>query len=129
MTKTNIPKILVVDDDPDIVSLLSIQLKKKGYQVIEAQNGAEALVLVQKEKPDLIILDVMMPEKNGWEVAREVRRDPGFSSTKILMLTGIGDHLNELTSPLYGASDYLNKPFHVEHLERKVAELVGIPRF
>ncbi len=127
MNTNRTKKVLVVDDDPDIVSLLTIQLQKKGYHVVEAMDGISALTMAKKEKPDLIILDVMMPGKSGWEVAKEVRHDSALGSAKILMLTAIGEHLNELTSPLYGADDYLDKPFQVDELQKKITHLIGLP--
>jgi DNA-binding response OmpR family regulator len=112
--------ILVADDDPQILSMVAIRLGSKGYRVVEARDGLEALKVCRAEKPDLILLDVMMPNMNGWEVAREVRADPGLKSVGIVMLTAIGEHINQLTSPLYGADEYIDKPFDFAELERKI---------
>lgn len=120
-------RILVVDDDPEILGLLSIRLKRKGYHLYEAMNGQTAIETAREQRPDLIILDVMMPEKNGWEVAREIRKHSNTAHIPILMLTAIGDSLNEMTSSLYGANDFVNKPFEFEELEGKVQKLLQVP--
>jgi DNA-binding response OmpR family regulator len=116
--------ILVADDDPEILSLLSIRLKKAGYKVVEAIDGEQTLEQVREHYPDVIILDVMMPGKNGWEVAKELRRDPRFLQIGIIMLTAIGEKINEMTSPLYGADEYLDKPFEFSVLESKIKEVL-----
>lgn len=114
------PKILVADDDVDILSLVVRHVKTLDVDVIEANDGEEALRVARKEKPDLIVLDVMMPGMSGWEVCRAVREDDGLANTGVIMLTGIGERLNEMTSPLYGADDFLDKPFDVDDLETKI---------
>ena len=113
-------RILIADDDPELLSMLSMRYVKHGYDVIEAQDGLQTLEKARQERPDLIILDVMMPGKNGWEVAKELRHDPETRNIGILMLTAIGERMNEMTSPLYGADDYLDKPFVFGDLDRKV---------
>jgi DNA-binding response OmpR family regulator len=114
------PKILVADDDVDILSLVVRHVKTLDVDVVEANDGEEALRLARKEKPDLIVLDVMMPGMSGWEVCRAVREDDSLENTGVIMLTGIGERLNEMTSPLYGADDFLDKPFDVDDLETKI---------
>ncbi len=118
-------KILVVDDNPQILSMVTTRLQSRGYQVLSAEDGEVALQTVEKEKPDVVILDVMMPKKNGWEVARAIRQNPQTKDIKILILTAIGESINELTSPLYGADAHLDKPFEFEELERLVEKLVA----
>src|SRR5215471_16293525 len=110
--------ILVVDDDPEIVSMLTTRLGKRGYKVSTASDGKSALELAKREKPDVVLLDVMMPGKSGWEVARALKQDPVTKEIKIVMVTAIGEQVNELTSPLYGADAYIDKPFEFERLER-----------
>jgi len=122
---TQTANILVVDDDPEIVSMLSTRLTKRGYKISTAPDGHRALELAKREKPDLILLDVMMPGKSGWEVARALKQDPVTQNIKIVMVTAIGSQVNELTSPLYGADAYLDKPFEFEKLEKIIAELVN----
>jgi CheY-like chemotaxis protein len=93
-------RILVADDDPEILSLLTMRLRSRGYDVVEAVDGEKALEVARSKKPDLVLLDVMMPQKNGWEVARELKQDAATKAIGIVMLTAIGEKMNELTSPL-----------------------------
>ncbi len=119
-------RILVADDDVDILGLVARHLQAcLNAEVIEASNGEEALSKARDESPSLIILDVMMPGMSGWEVCRAIREDADLSKTKVLMLTGIGERLNEMTSPLYGADDYLDKPFDLDELEGRARKLIG----
>lgn len=119
------PKILVVDDNPQILGMLTARLKKRGYDVITADDGEAALEKVQEERPALVVLDVMMPKKNGWEVARAIRQNPDTSTTKIIILTAIGESINEMTSPLYGADAHLDKPFDFNDLEKTISQLIA----
>lgn len=116
--------ILVVDDDPEIVSMLSTRLTARGYKVSSAGDGHRALELAKRERPDLVLLDVMMPGKSGWEVARALKQDPVTQSIKIVMVTAIGAQVNEITSPLYGADAHVDKPFEFEKLEKVISGLV-----
>ena len=116
--------ILVVDDDPEIVSMLSTRLTARGYKVSSAGDGHRALELAKRERPDLVLLDVMMPGKSGWEVARALKQDPVTQSIKIVMVTAIGAQVNEITSPLYGADAHIDKPFEFERLENVISQLV-----
>src|SRR5687768_5424562 len=95
--------ILVVDDDPEILAMLSARLEKRGYRILTAVDGNLALEEARRSRPDLIVLDVMMPGKTGWEVARALKQDPVTEPIKVVMLTAIGEQMNEMTSPLYGA--------------------------
>ncbi len=116
--------ILVVDDDPEIVSMLTTRLTARGYKVSTASDGHRALELAKRERPAIVLLDVMMPGKSGWEVARALKQDPVTSEIKIVMVTAIGAQVNEITSPLYGADAHVDKPFEFEKLERIIAGLV-----
>lgn len=116
--------VLVADDDPEILSLLSIRLNRAGYTVVEAVDGEQTLARVREHYPDLVILDVMMPGKNGWEVAKELRHDARFKGIGIIMLTAIGEKINEMTSPLYGADAYVDKPFEFSDLEQKIRQVL-----
>lgn len=116
--------ILVVDDDPEILSMLSTRLESRGYRVITASDGKEALSEAKRRRPDLMVLDVMMPGKNGWEVARALKQDPITEPIKVVMLTAIGEQVNELTSPLYGADAHFDKPFDFGELEATIARLL-----
>jgi DNA-binding response OmpR family regulator len=117
-------KVLVADDDPEILALISRRLQRKGYEVLEAQDGGETLEAARAHLPDVIVLDVMMPVKNGWEVAKELRSDPATKGIGILVLTAIGEKMNEMNSPLFGADAYLDKPFEFADLERMVDEVL-----
>ena len=119
-------RILVADDDVAILGLVARHLQIRfDADVIEASNGQEALELARSEHPSLIILDVMMPGMSGWEVCRAIREDSEIIDSKVLMLTGIGERLNEMTSPIYGANDYLDKPFDLDELEQRLRVLLG----
>jgi len=119
-------RILVADDDVDILGLVARHLQVcLDAEIIEACNGEEALKKARDENPSLIILDVMMPGMSGWEVCRAIREDADMAKSKVLMLTGIGERLNEMTSPLYGADDYLDKPFDLDELEGRARQLIG----
>src|SRR5688500_16168007 len=85
------PTVLVVDDDPEIVTMVAMRLGKCGYRIITAMDGNDALEAARRERPALIVLDVMMPGKTGWEVARALRQDPVTDQIKIVMLTAIGE--------------------------------------
>jgi len=116
--------ILVVDDDPEIVTMLSTRLGKRGYQVFTAADGAAAIELAKKQKFDVVLLDVMMPGKSGWEVARALKQDPATQDVKIVMVSAIGEKTNEITAPIYGADAHVDKPFEFETLERVIARLL-----
>ena len=118
-------KILVVDDDPEIVTMLSLRLGRRGYDVKTASDGHRAVEIARRERPDLILLDVMMPGKSGWEVARALKADPVTDKIKIVMVTAIGESMNEITSPLYGADAHIDKPFEFEKLEEIVSKLLA----
>jgi DNA-binding response OmpR family regulator len=118
------PTILVADDDPQILTMLGIRLSKRGYQVLEAADGLQTLEKARAHHPDLVLLDVMMPGKNGWEVAKELRADEELRNVGIVMLTAIGERVNEMTSPLYGADAYVDKPFDFADLETKIKKVL-----
>src|SRR5579863_5864542 len=93
-------------------------------EVIEASDGDEAWRLARERLPDLVVLDVMMPGMSGWEVCRKIRQDAALAHTGVLMLTGIGDSLNETTSPLFGADEFIDKPFDFETLDEKIVHVL-----
>ena len=124
-TETKAAKILVADDDLEILALVARHLSSLPAQIVEASDGEEALRLARREKPNLVVLDVMMPGMSGWEVCRAIREDESLSETGVIMLTGIGERLNEMTSPLYGADGFLDKPFELKDLEQKVREVLA----
>ncbi|MEM9067729.1 MAG: response regulator [Myxococcota bacterium] len=116
--------VLCADDDLEILGLVTRHMKSLGATILEASDGEEALRTARAEKPYLIVLDVMMPGMSGWEVCRAVREDESLAKTAVLMLTGIGERLNEMTSPLYGADGFLDKPFDLDDLDRKIDEVL-----
>jgi len=118
-------KIVYVDDDLELTRLVANTLKDEGYEVIVANDGEEGLETILVEEPDLVILDVMMPGLTGWEVAKYLRSKREFDRTPIMMLTGIGERMNQMTAPLYGANDHLDKPFEMEDLLEMVEELLA----
>ncbi|MBK9266253.1 MAG: response regulator [Polyangiaceae bacterium] len=120
--------VVVADDEPAMLSLVSSHLKRLGFAVHEAPDGAAAWQLVQTHLPDLVMLDVMMPEMSGWEVARAVKAKGAaggaLEHTPVLMLTGIGERLNAMNSPLFAADAWLDKPFEFSMLDEKIAEVL-----
>ncbi|MBX2938903.1 MAG: response regulator transcription factor [Ferruginibacter sp.] len=116
-------KILIADDEPDILEIISFNLRKDGYEVMTAKNGAEALELAKFYQPDLIILDAMMPMKNGFEVCQQLRLQPEFQHTLIIFLTALGDDNSEIRGLEAGADDFLNKPISPNVLLSKVQSL------
>jgi DNA-binding response OmpR family regulator len=120
-----IPTILVADDDPDLLAMVVRHLKTMKCKVIEASDGEAALALAKKERPDLMIIDVMMPGKSGWEVCKAVREESSLGATGVIVLTGIGEQLNALTSPLYGADASIDKPFEFAELDFKIRKVLS----
>lgn len=118
-------KILVADDEPNIVISLEYLLKREGYAVVIARDGHEALEAIAREKPDLVLLDVMMPKKNGFEVCQAVRASDDLHATKILMLTAKGRDTDLAKGLAMGADAYITKPFSTRELVQKVAEMLG----
>lgn len=117
--------ILIADDDLHILGLLRNYFRQRGFEVLEAADGDQAIELTLAHRPNLVILDVMMPGQSGWEVCRSIRENDALAATGVVMLTGIGRQLNELTSPLYGADAYLDKPFSLDDLERAVGNVLA----
>jgi DNA-binding response OmpR family regulator len=103
--------ILVVDDEAPIVDLVRFTLEDGDVRVVEASDGAEALVLARRIKPDLVLLDVHMPRLDGLELCRQLRREPDFAHTPIIMLTAAGQQADRSSGLSAGADEYLTKPF------------------
>jgi DNA-binding response OmpR family regulator len=117
--------VLVADDEPSMLELVSRHLKSHDnpkLDILEASDGEQAWLLARERLPDLVVLDVMMPGMSGWEVCRKIREDVALAHTGVVMLTGIGENLNQMTSPLYGADAYIDKPFDFDDLDAKVKE-------
>lgn len=118
-------KILIADDEPNIVISLEYLLQREGYTVVVARDGNEALESITREKPALVLLDVMMPHKSGFEVCQAVRADEALEAVKILMLTAKGRETDVAKGLALGADAYMTKPFSTRELVQKVAELLG----
>ena len=120
--------VLVADDEPSMLELVADhlrQLESPKLDVIVAEDGEQALTLARERLPDLVVLDVMMPLMSGWEVCKRIREDVSLAHTGVLMLTGIGQKVNELTSPLYKADAHIDKPFEFADLDTKIREVLG----
>lgn len=115
-------KILVVDDEPSIVTLLSFNLTKAGFDVISAGKGSEVLPLVRDQHPDLIVLDLMLPEMDGMDVCKQLRQE--FINVPIIMLTARDDELDKVLGLELGADDYLTKPFSPRELVARVKAIL-----
>jgi two-component system alkaline phosphatase synthesis response regulator PhoP len=111
-------KIMVVDDEESLVRLITYNLSKEGFSTVAAYNGNEALKLLEQEKPDLIILDLMLPGKDGLEICRDLRREK--ISIPIIMLTARNDEIDRVLGLELGADDYVTKPFSVRELTARV---------
>jgi two-component system, OmpR family, alkaline phosphatase synthesis response regulator PhoP len=118
-----IPKVLVVDDDPDIVELLEYNLQKEGYQVETASNGRKAIEIAHVFIPDLILLDIMMPQLDGIETARILRQIPELRSVYILFLTARSEEYSEVAAFEIGADDYITKPIKPRALMSRINAL------
>jgi len=105
--------------------MLSTRLGKSGYKVTTAEDGNRALEIAKRDRPDLVLLDIMMPGKSGWEVARALKQDPVTQDMKIVMVSAIGEKTNEITAPIYGADAHVDKPFEFDKLERVISELLA----
>ncbi|MCK8479279.1 response regulator transcription factor [Psychroserpens algicola] len=117
-------KILLVDDEPDILEIVGYNLSSEGYQIVTAENGVEAVKKAKKEKPQLIILDVMMPEMDGIEACEQIRKLPDLSETIITFLTARGEDYSQMAGFDAGADDYITKPIKPKVLVSKVKALL-----
>ena len=117
--------ILIADDEPNIVVSLEYLMKREGYVVSVARDGEEALAAIRRGQPALVLLDVMMPKKTGFEVCQEVRADEAVRGTLILMLTAKGRETDIAKGTALGADAYVTKPFSTKELAARVRELLG----
>lgn len=116
--------VLIADDEPDILEIISYNLQKDGFETITAKDGDEALHKAKMLRPDLIILDVMMPYKNGMEVCKLLRAEPSFQDTLIVFLTALSDEPSHIRGLEYGADDFISKPVSPKILVSKVNSLL-----
>ena len=119
------PTVVIADDDLEILTMVRTLLRRRDVKLLEASDGEEAMRLIRENEPDLVVLDVMMPGMSGWEVCKAIREEEALADTGVIMLTGIGERLNEMTSPLYGADAYLDKPFELTDLDAAVTRVLS----
>ncbi len=118
-------RILIADDEPNILISLEYLMKREGYDVCIARDGVEALETLRRERPTLVLLDVMMPKKTGFEVCQEVRADDELKDTLVLMLTAKGRDTDVVKGLALGADAYITKPFSTKELVQKVRDLLA----
>lgn len=119
------PTVLLVDDEPNILLSLKFLMQKEGYEVLVAENGDEAMALARQHSPDLVILDVMLPSPNGYEVCQAMRADPQLTGLYIMMLTAKSNPAEREKGLAMGADDYVSKPFSNRELVDKVRLILG----
>jgi two-component system alkaline phosphatase synthesis response regulator PhoP len=124
MGKCFMAKILVVDDELDIANLLSYNLEKEGFKTVKAYDGEAALKMVKTQKPDLVILDLMLPKINGLDVCRSLRRNMETANLPIIMLTAKADEVDKIIGLENGADDYITKPFSIKELIARVRSIL-----
>lgn len=118
-------KILIVDDEPYMLRIIELSLRKGGHQLIVGRNGREAVALARQEKPQAIVMDVLMPEMDGLQALRAVRQDPATSAIPVIMLTARGQILTRQEAEASGASLFLTKPFSPTQLLNEVERLIA----
>lgn len=118
-------KILVADDEPDIVALVRGRLARAGHEVIEARNGPEALEVIRAQRPDVVLLDWMMPDLTGLDVCEAIRADPAVHDIRVVMLTARAQEDDLTAAYRAGVDDYVIKPFRMTELQSRIAELLG----
>ena len=119
-------KILIVDDEPNIVISLEFLMRREGFEVAVARDGEEAMTSVRQEQPDLVLLDVMMPKLNGFEVCEQIRADPALAGVRIIMLSAKGREAEIEKGLSLGANGYVTKPFSTLDLVLQVRSLLGL---
>jgi two-component system alkaline phosphatase synthesis response regulator PhoP len=124
MTSLANQRILVVDDDPDITRLLRAYLEQSGFTVLSAADGASALQLLRTERPALMLLDLMLPDRDGWDITRAVRGDQALRQTAIIMLTARVDDSDKIVGLELGADDYVTKPFNPREVVARVRSVL-----
>lgn len=117
-------KILIVDDEPDLLELLEVRLKSSGYLVVSAIDGAEAIPTIKAEKPDLVVMDVMMPNLNGFQACRQLKDDPQFKHIPVILLTAKTTESDHFWGIEAGADAYITKPYNEKELLLKIKELL-----
>ena len=118
-------KILIADDEQNIVISLEFLMKREGFEVLIANDGEEAVRRIRSDPPDLVLLDVMMPKKSGFEVCQEIKADPALAAVRILMLTAKGRDTEVAKGLALGADAYMTKPFSTKELLAKVKDMLA----
>jgi two-component system, OmpR family, phosphate regulon response regulator PhoB len=118
-------RILVIEDERDLQDILSYNLKQAGHEVFQATRGRDGLALVKKERPDLVILDLMLPDLPGTEICKEITGSPATRHTPVIMLTAKGEEVDRIVGFEVGASDYVSKPFSMRELLLRVNAVLG----
>jgi two-component system alkaline phosphatase synthesis response regulator PhoP len=121
--ETNPIKILIADDEPDIIEIISFHLVKAGFEVFTAKDGSEAIEKAQQHTPDCIILDIMMPKRNGFEVCEYLRSNKQFDKTLIVLLTALNDEASHIKGLELGGDDFVNKPISPKVLVSRISAL------
>jgi len=124
-TERDQPVVLAADDDPDILELITFRLERSGYTVLQAHDGEEAWTIARESKPDLAVLDVMMPKLDGFELTRRLRADESTSRMPIILLTARAQDADVQQGFDAGADDYIRKPFSPQELRARVQALLG----
>jgi DNA-binding response OmpR family regulator len=122
------PKILIVDDEPNIVIPLQFLMEQNGYHTLVAQSGEEALEMISKEKPDLVLLDIMLPGVDGFEVCEIIRLNPEWRHTRVIFLTAKGRDVDIAKGMVLGADEYITKPFSNQQIIEAVKKLLEEPQ-
>src|ERR1700680_2219457 len=123
-TQLSTERVLVVDDEPDIVALVAYHLAKAGYRVATAANGQDALGLARRERPAMVVLDLMLPGLSGWDVLEQLRSDDATRDVAVLMLTARKEEADRIRGLSLGADDYLTKPFSPQELVLRVGAIL-----
>ena len=122
------PKVLVVDDERDIVNLVRYNFEKEGYEIISCYDGASVLALVWQHRPDVIVLDLMLPDRSGYTICKEIKADPATRGIPVIMLTARSSEHDRITGFESGAEDYVVKPFSPRELVLRVKAMLGRTR-
>lgn len=118
-------RILIADDEPNIVISLEYLMRREGHDVSVARDGDEALDMIRRDRPDLVLLDAMMPGKSGFEVCQAVRADESLSAVRIIMLTAKGRETDQAKGKALGVDDYIVKPFSTRELAERVRQMLA----
>src|SRR5439155_7322577 len=122
--RQRVGRVLLVEDEQDVAELIRYNLAKEGYDVVVTANGADALRLARERQPDVVLLDIMVPQLNGWEVCRRLKKDPELSAIPVIMVTGRVEEGDKVLGFEVGADDYVTKPFSPRELIARIRAVV-----